>query len=222
MKWIVYFLVVVNLGFFAWNYRAAPWRHAATQADVEPGDDVARLRLLNEPADQATVHGSQGNDASSGAQCASLGPFDERDEAGSAAKRLRAMDIRSRVRVEHLPDKDGYWVMIPPSQSRSAARKTIAKLRANGVKDYFLVATGDTKNAISLGVYSSRAAARQRVSDMRELGFSPQMQGVALPHRRYWLDLSSQTSADDVEAALKALLADYPHLRRDHHACQSG
>jgi len=225
MKWLIYILILFNLGFFAWNYQAAPWRHDAAPASTGPGEDVARLRLLSEPAGADQGHSkppAHSASAPSAAQCPTLGPFDKRAQAASAAKRLRDTDLHGRVRVEHLSDEKGYWVLIPPSKSRSAARKTIAKLRAQGVKDYFLVATGDMKNAISLGVYSSRGAARQRMDDMRELDLSPELQDVPLPQRRYWVDLPSNTPADDVQAALKALLADYPHLQRKRHACEGG
>lgn len=218
MKWIILFLVVVNLAFFAWNYQKVPWRHHATANALDNGDDVPRLRLLDEPA---ASHARGGLSTTGGAQCATLGPFEKRAQAAAAAQRLHGMDLTARVRVEHLPDEGGFWVLIPPAKTHAAARKTIDRLRAKGVKDYFLVAAGDMKNAISLGVFSSDSAARQRLANIRKLGFAPQLQGVPLPQRRYWLDLAANAKPDDAERALKALLSDYPHLGRTRHACES-
>ena len=63
-----------------------------------------------------------------------------------------------------------------------------ARLKQQGVTDYFRVATGEQKDAISLGVFSRSDLAQRRLRAMRKQGFQPQLETVPLPRRVYWLD----------------------------------
>ena len=79
-------------------------------------------------------------------------------------------------------------MLLPPAQSRQVARDSISQLKANGIKDYFLVVTGEQTNAVSLGVFSQPELAQRRLDAIAKLGFSPSIQTVDLPLREYWLD----------------------------------
>lgn len=216
MKWLIYLLLLTNLAFFAWNYRQV---HAltSTAATGDTADGVPRLHLLGETAETSVAPNRAAGQADAAradvvpaaVQCTNLGPFERRDAAVAAVAELKNNEINARVRTEALPDRDGFWVVIPPADSRAAAQKTIDALRHKGVKDYFLVAAGDMKNAISLGVFSTRALANQRVAEMERKGFKPQRQSVALPQRRYWVEWPADSGSSHALQSIREAHPDW-------------
>jgi len=100
------------------------------------------------------------------------------------------------LRVSHDARRKAYWVYLQPTASRDAARKIAQKLKKeHQIKDIFIVATGDKKNAISLGVFSKFELAYRRQAEMRKLGFGAQLKDVKLPTKEYWLDWPPQSTA---------------------------
>lgn len=81
-----------------------------------------------------------------------------------------------------------YWVMLPPFRSAAAAAPMLERLRAAGVRDYYLVRSGENLNAISLGLYSTREAAERRNQQMHAIGFSSRVEVVSSPVVHWWLE----------------------------------
>ncbi len=63
------------------------------------------------------------------------------------------------------------------------------ELAAKGIDDFFIINSEPMENAISLGVYKTRAGAERRVAEVRARGFSPTIQPRTQPATHYWLDL---------------------------------
>lgn len=217
MKWFIYSLLLINLSVFVWYYQSmntAVVRDAGVQAlPIDVG--VKRLRLLGERAPKAgTTPGM--------VQCQGIGPFSKRKQAEAALARLRAAGMQWVIHDIVLPDKTGYWVFLPPFGSRRAARAVITALRAKGIHDYFLIGTGEKKNGVSLGVFSSLALAKQRATQIRDNGLSPEQGTVPLAQRQYWLGRRGAkpgpTKGVD-KRALALLHGDYPDIARGSFAC---
>ena len=61
-----------------------------------------------------------------------------------------------------------YWVYIPPLPSKQEADKKAAELKKLRVPEFFVVQdAGPMRNAISLGIFSSKAAATERLEQLR-------------------------------------------------------
>ena len=61
-----------------------------------------------------------------------------------------------------------YWVYIPPLSSKQEAEKKAAELKKLHVPEFFIVQeAGPMRNAISLGIFSSKAAATERLEQLR-------------------------------------------------------
>lgn len=216
MKWLIYALLLANLSLFVWHYQALSGRSAATdkQASALDADaDIQRLRLLGEK----DVAASQARVAS---QCQGIGPFARRKQAQAALASLEQTGVRLRVQEAVLPDKTGHWVYLPPYPTRQAARDAIAKLKAEGIRDYFLIGTGDQKNGISLGVFSTPALATQRAAQVKALGFSPELGTVALAQHQYWLGLPEGGDPARLKRAVDSLAKSYPDVARGQFACE--
>lgn len=206
MKWLIYLLVLLNLSLFAWHYRAdsgEPPSHEALPADVQ------RLVLLREQRESSEA--SQ--------WCYSLGPLKETGQVEALAQRLQQWEIHSWQRKSQEAGRKGYWVILPPLPSRGEARAAVERLKAKNIEDYFLIATGDKANGVSLGVFSSFEAAHRRINQLAKLGFDAIWEEVKLPVDEYWLDWL-RDSGDIAAEQLTRLRQDYPDLKKVERACQ--
>jgi cell division septation protein DedD len=183
MKWIIYTLLLVNLGFGLWHYRSVNLENREAPTD----DDNLRLVLLREHLAQQQER-STSSEAESTARCNTLGPFKSKKSANAIKAELLALGIKAERRTSKDNTRKGYWVLIPPEKSRKQARAHISELKEKNVKDYFLVVTGEQVNAVSLGVFSKSELAQRRYKEIKDLGFRVKLQKVDLPLREYWLD----------------------------------
>lgn len=232
MKWVIYTLLLLNLVFVLWHYRTS--NDAARTSAVEQSEEAGqRLVLLKEyQAQQAALEKnqpqestpSQGDGSSEAGEpirsrrCYSLGPFAKKSLAKKVAGRLQRQGIKTQSRVNRESKQEGYWVFLPPYESRRAANTVVKRLKAMQVQDYFLVATGSQKNAISLGVFSRSSLAKKRLKEMQALGLTPSLDKVKLPHREYWLDwpLSSHAKlSGELLATLTKATPGIGHIERN-------
>ena len=184
MKWIIYTLLLVNLGFGLWHYRSVELNGA--QAPVD--DDNLRLVLVKEylAQQEQAVEAPAGEDAAT--RCNTLGPFKNKKAANAIRKELISLGISAERRMSKDNTRKGFWVLIPPETTRKLARAHISELKDKEVKDYFLVVTGEQANAVSLGVFSRSDLAQRRYDEIKALGFKVKIRRVNLPLREYWLD----------------------------------
>lgn len=223
MKWIIYFLLICNIGFAAWHFRGLEsFRHvdSALNENSVSGAESKRkagtenqLLLLSELKNKPK--------SSLGARlCFSLGPFSE--EADS--KEVQRMLTDSGIETTQIDLKDtsrsGYWVTLPVNKTAQDARKQIEQLKKLKVKDYFLVATGSHANAVSLGVYSLKSSARRRIDEMIKLGFVAQMERVVLPQKVYWLNWYKAAKAQPEDAMISKIKNIYPQISKIERSCK--
>jgi len=69
------------------------------------------------------------------------------------------------------PGSSTYWVFVPPLASKPDADRKAAELKKLGVPEFFIVQDpGPNRLAISLGIFSSEEAAKERLDALRALG----------------------------------------------------
>lgn len=224
MKWTVFALLVVNLGFFAWRLWVPPpkappvalERNAPGLTLVTPelaaelrakANPEPELKPLPEPKKVAFVKKTV-------SRCHEAGPFDSADDAKRLAKALRAHVLSAKTDKRQEKYQNGYWVLLPPAASEAAAKANVEKLQKKGVSDVMAMTRGDARNAVSLGIYTFKKTADQRMEQIRALGFKPEVQPRYGFKPAYWL--SFKTEAQDGEPAwhdvLKASGAKYKTL----------
>ena len=120
--------------------------------------------------------------------CFTLGPFYELEMAENLAKRLESMDFEVRQRNITQPQPSSYWVYLPPRASQEDAVKITKNLARKGIKDYFVVTEGDTRNAISLGLFNWQSGARRRFQKIKSLGYEPELEVRYRDKLLHWLD----------------------------------
>ncbi len=213
MKWIIYTLLLVNLGFGLWHYRSVELNGA--QAPVD--DDNLRLVLVKEylAQQEQAVEAPTGEDATT--RCNTLGPFKNKKAANAIRKELISLGISAERRMSKDNTRKGFWVLIPPETTRKLARAHIRELKDKEVKDYFLVVTGEQANAVSLGVFSRSDLAQRRYDEIKALGFKVKIRRVNLPLREYWLDWPKDQQL--LPEVLDTFRERHPNIGQTDRAC---
>lgn len=215
MKWIIYFLLICNIGFAAWHFRGLDMREDGNAGVLDVSNE-SQLVLLSELKQQKNTIKTLVNKKI----CYSLGPFAHKPESDSAQKVLKENNLEAKSIRLRDASKSGYWVILPASATRKDAIKHVLKLKKLKVKDYFLVATGPYENAISLGVFSQKKLARQRVDDMIRLGFIPRMESVALPRKVYWLNWYKDSKFQPDETIIDNIKKLSPQISKIERSCK--
>lgn len=214
MKWLIYLLLIFNIGFAAWHFRGLD-RSEESVVDVLDINNESQLILLSELQQQQTLKKSAG-----GKLCYSLGPFINKVEADNAQELLKEENVETKSIRLRDTSRNGYWVILPASESRKEANKYIKKLKKLKIKDYFLVATGSYENAVSLGVYSQKKLARRRVDEMIRLGFIPRMESVALPRKVYWVNWYKDSASQPKDSTINDFKNHYTQLSKVERSCK--
>lgn len=215
MKWIIYFLLICNIGFAAWHFRGLDTQQVSSQAALSINNEN-QLVLLREFREQQKIE----KKVVAGKLCYSLGPFIKKANSEKAQHVLREDGFETkRIRLRDTSRK-GFWVILPASKTRKEAQKHIARLKKHKIKDYFLVATGTHANAVSLGVFSQKKLARRRVDDMIRKGFIPRMESVALPRKVYWLNWYKDAKKQPDAALLGKIKKQHSQISKVERSCK--
>ena len=211
MKWLIYFLLICNIGFVAWHYRGVSTPNIAVK-DMSINHENQLILLSEYKQETKEPQGSK--------LCYSLGPFYTKEQSKSTL----ALFKENKVEIKQIQLRDtslsGYWVTLPVSESRKAAINHIIRLKKLKVTDYFLVATGPFQNAVSLGVFSQKKLARRRVDDIIRLGFVPRMERVPLPRKVYWLNWYKDSKEQLEYSLLTETKKKYPQISKIERSCK--
>ena len=217
MKWIVYLLILGNVVLALWFYRLQEPPLSQVVSSVD--EQSLHLILLKEYTDRQTKQPHVViNSAPAQSRCFTLGPF----KTAKIAAEVRTQMVKEGIDVQHRVSKDntrpGFWVFIPPTNTRKSAQEQVSRLKAQEIKDYFIVVTGEHANAVSLGVFSQSDLAQRRFNDLKSLGFEVKLQKVDLPLREYWLDWPKAKVLNATK--LDAIRAEYNGVGQTERNCQ--
>ena len=130
-----------------------------------------------------------------------MGPFRELSQAATAAAALRTAGHQPRQRVAEGDIWIGYWVYIQAITTEAEANEVLAKVRAEGITDSYVIPNSDSGNLVSLGVFSEISGVSRRRDQVRALGFEPQVVDRTRRATVYWIDVDlGEDQALDFEA----------------------
>lgn len=197
MKAVFLTLLLLNLGFFGYrHWIAGPPDVPKTIDDTgiptltlatEAPELTARISIPTQPVEEPSDQSPEL--LTSVVRCVSLGPFEDIADSVQAQAMLTEDGYEPRQRVAEGQLWAGYWVHLPPLGSRQEAQDVVSRLRRAGISDTYIVPSGSSRNAVSLGVYVELSGARRRASEIEEIGFQP---NIADRHRTdnvYWIDV---------------------------------
>jgi hypothetical protein len=185
---------------------------------VVPPDESSTDQAPAEPSDEA-VAAAQPNGAEAGARCTSVGPFRELSQAATAAATLRNAGHQPVQRVAEGDVWIGYWVYIPAIGSEKEANDILARVRAEGIADSYVIPNSDSGNLVSLGVFSEISGVSRRRDQVRALGFEPQVVDRTRRATVYWVDVTLEAGqALDFDA----LQPPGRIIRLEQRGCEAG
>lgn len=208
-------LLLANLAFAAWS----AWFSGGQQAGRSVDEGLPALTLVSEVPQDLRSSGvvAEGNEAAvprssetvetpaalptiapsaseravaAAARCTSVGPFRELSQAATAAATLRAAGHQPVQRVAEGDIWIGYWVYIAAIATEQQADEILAKVRAKGITDSYVIPNSDSGNLVSLGVFSEISGVSRRRDQVRELGFEPQVVDRTRRATVYWVDVT--------------------------------
>jgi hypothetical protein len=122
-------------------------------------------------------------------RCTTVGPFRELAQAATAAATLRTAGYQPTQRVAEGDVWIGYWVYIDSIATEVEANAILAKVRAEGVTDSYVIPNSDSGNLVSLGVFSEISGVARRREQVRSLGYDPKVVDRTRRATVYWVDV---------------------------------
>ena len=196
MKVLFALLLLANVAWYAWTH----WVDRPV-ADSPPAKvDAPQLVLAREaPATTAAVNPViQPAD-----DCLSLGPFSDLTDAARASTLLREKGLQPRQRAGEGVVWKGYWISLEQVPDRASAEGIIERLRRFGIGDAYSMPDEGRKITISLGLFTERQRALQRMDEVKALGFEPLMSERERSGTVYWIDVDVEAPAKLPDAALR-------------------
>jgi hypothetical protein len=138
--------------------------------------------------------------------CFSYGPFTDNRQTEDLMTWFQQQSVAVQQRLETEKDNQLFWIYLKPQASRDSAIQAIEDLKSKGITDYRLIETGDLRNAISLGLFSTQASVNRRLNELKNKGYQP----VVVPYRDakaiYWIDVK----LTDQQDVLTRMFTEYP------------
>ena len=212
MRLLFLLLVLANVAFFSWTRYLAPGE-AVADGVLAREQEPDRLKIV--PPGEPPLAPAVAPRTAETTACLEWGSFTSADFS-RAEKALEPLALGSRVARRRTEENAGWWVFIPTMGSRQGALKKASELKALGVDDFFIVVEdGESRWALSLGVFRTEEAAQARLAGLRAQGVRSAMIGprdTAVP--RLWLQVKGVDTALEARLREIAKSMDGSELRR--------
>ncbi|MCP4040631.1 MAG: tetratricopeptide repeat protein [Gammaproteobacteria bacterium] len=160
---------------------------AETPVPAPPTDEAAEESLLLPRNSSAPPREPVPTDSG---KCFSIGPLGDKDPVTQMEEWLQEQGLAVTGRADKQRQLVNYKVYLPPLENRDQARESIAELKRKGVKDLFIIPTGELKNGISLGVYSREASVKRRSTELNSIGYKTLVMPRYNTQSIKWLDIT--------------------------------
>ena len=164
MRTFVALLLAANLAFFA--YSELDLMSDGESSRLERQLVPEKIKLLT-PQQVAALGPAKASQLAN--VCLEWGGFTDAERVAALAA-LEPLQLGRQLSQRRIDSTSAYWVFLPPLSSKSAAEKRVGELKADGLKDFFILSDGPQKNAISLGVFKTEEAANKFLDAVKEKG----------------------------------------------------
>ena len=181
MRTFIVLLILTNLAYMGWNQtHPSQARQVMVRSPSEVADQT--LQLLSEipaPA-ESPVETLE--------SCISLGVFNTTEESDFLVSALLERGMEARVELLPAQGNTRYRVYMPPFNSDTAARQTLADLQSSDF-DSFIITSGDLNGGISLGLFSEENRALALQEDLAGGGFPTSIQEISTTDNEIWVTI---------------------------------
>lgn len=124
--------------------------------------------------------------------CVRIAPLPKDSDVELLARRLTQVNLTVLSSGEGFTERETYWVMVPPYKSEKEARNAAAQLAKAKVRDFLVIRTGEFINGISLGLFSQKDGAENRLREIMALKLNirkPEIRPRTTSVRSHWLEV---------------------------------
>jgi len=162
MRVIFFLLLLANLGVAGYAWYASSRQSNPDAGLIDRQMNADRIRITTP---RPMVAAARPKPA-----CLEWGSFGTGD-AKAAQTALDALPFSNRVTAHDVQVLVGFWVYVPPLNSKAEVDRKVAELRKLGVQEYYGVdAPGPMHNAISLGIFKTEDAANKYLDSLQQKG----------------------------------------------------
>ncbi len=235
MRWILITLVVVNIGFFAWQFMSADSAAMvvnSVSARSDRRDDITLLsetdqsslielrELVNKPIINTTSVVRTDDSVVRANGCMAVGPFMSIGESQNIVNQLASLEINLNLKAVDQPTgKYDYRLLVPPLNSLEEAFRKLRELQASNIDSYVITA-GENALGISLGVFSTIQGAAAATALVRSEGFDGDIVEIPRSTRTYWLFGTPGSQLVISETVWKNLKASNPAIQEQELPCE--
>jgi hypothetical protein len=214
MKWLFGLLLLSSLSFFAFMQ----WGGAGDSKGLQPQPPLNAEKIKLLPAATIFPVSSVQSAVQATPACMEWGDFSGSDltRATAALSALKLGNNLTQRQIEHV---SGYWVYIPSLKNSAEVEKKVAKIKALGLEEYFVVQeAGKWRNTISLGVFKTAEAAHKFRESVTNKGLESAKVGARRSKNMFTMFVLKDPDAG-VTAKMAGLQKDFPDSELKAAAC---
>ena len=230
MRWLVFFLVVLNfmvLAWFGFQQTQQAQQHVAVEQEQFNFSKVPSLVTLQEmPQEEierrdVRLRESQPVEVEAlgvESSCALIGPYPEHVSAKQAKNRISTASKPADVVEWMRPLPPIYWVYMLPKSSREEALAALKELQAEKI-DSFLISDGEYVNGISLGLFSKEDSALKIMEARKAKGYNVTMKLREREEKTYWVAFRQSVPEEFVDSSVAKLSDEFEGVKKQEKSC---
>lgn len=224
MKWVVWFLVLMNVALLAY-FNLGDISSSGLLLSRQP-IQPERIRLLTQQEVEALPKKTVAESSQSSLMgvltppktvCYEWGSF-ARNRLEDARRIVRSYSLEASVKEQSRQETLRYWVYIPPQPQQKAEAK-MEELKTLGIEESFLVQEPQWKNAISFGIFKDEQLAIKLRDELRERGVAGVIMGVRNQEKGR-VSLIINNMPVETAAEIDKLKPDFPGSELKEITCQ--
>jgi hypothetical protein len=225
LRILVFILVLLNILLLALRYLQPDENDPLPKVVTPQITQLPRIELLPKDlpggTDLTDSPGSRPAEVPVSQACMMLGPFVAEADFASLKLELQQLFEQVRQRESKAIVDQGYWVFVPPFSSRTEAIQATDQLQEVGASEFYVIGSGNSANAVSLGVYNRLEMAEQRRNELHSLGLVLDIQISRQTDIKssYWLEAGPVDAMDPV---LLPIALNYPQVQLLQVDCTGG
>ncbi len=223
MKWLVWLLLLVNLGLLAYFNldRILPSTPLAKTAEINPEKievlSQKEIEALPKKLPRATALAAEATIATPANTCFEWGVFSATGLVG-AQYAVNKLALEATVKQQTYQEAKRFWVYKPPVKSAAEAQKNALELQALGVDELFVIQEARWRNAISFGVFEDEQLANKLLSELKAKGVKGVVKALRNQGKGHSSLLFSNLGANQI-AELNQLKSEFPEASLKEVAC---
>ena len=128
--------------------------------------------------------------------CFTMGPFRDLDKLRGLTREIKSYVVTTDFRGREEREQSLYWVYIQPEKNRKKAIETGRRLKANKIKDFYVIREGEKIHGVSLGRFRNKNSAYRLAKKVKKLGFDVIVEPIFKSYTVYWLDYQLADGVD--------------------------